>query len=637
MATQEPSPPSSMESNKPGFPKKILGNKLEDKHLCNCCHNILRRPFQAQCGHRFCSYCFNRTVSNGPQKCNACIKEDIFEDPTSILKQGCAFPDNAVRREVENLPAVCINESCTWKGSIKEYEMNHEGKCEFMIIPCPSCKERIRFNEQERHNERECPERTLNCKYCKEPFHFKNIKVGNDLFRPKMLVGACAADQSSHLCGIKRNVAAFSFFFFQAHDEICPKYPMICEGCAKKKIPREKYVDHIKFCSKFRTPCRFHVVGCDMSVEKEKIHDHERAYAYEHLNLLLHYIMGMKVSMEGLQPQGLEVAGHKLVELQQSLKELEARVSQLSTTSSGPPVQGAAAAASSSSSSSGPPGPPASVPLPPPPTLPPTLSVSTSFTPLPSSVGAALELQLHSEKTKVAELGRRCTELEVKAGTFENVVCVLNREVERFATTMEASNRQHKLDQDKIEALSNKVRQLERTVGLKDLTVAEMEGRLREMSATTFDGVFIWRISDFAKKRQDAIAGRAPAMFSPAFYTSKYGYKMCLRIYLNGDGTGRGSHLSLFFVVMRGLSDALLKWPFNQKVTLMLLDQSNREHIIDAFRPDVTSSSFQRPVSEMNIASGCPLFCPLSKLDGKNTYIRDDTIFIKAIVDLTGL
>lgn len=63
--------------------------------------------------------------------------------------------------------------------------------------------------------------------------------------------------------------------------------------------------------------------------------------------------------------------------------------------------------------------------------------------------------------------------------------------------------------------LLSQVRQLERTVGLKDLTVAEMEGRLREMSATTFDGVFVWRISDFAKKRQDAIAGRAPAMFSP--------------------------------------------------------------------------------------------------------------------------
>lgn len=223
-----------------------------------------------------------------------------------------------------------------------------------------------------------------------------------------------------------------------------------------------------------------------MQVEKEKIHEHERACAYEHLNLLLHYIMGMKVSMEGLQPQGLELAGHKLLELHQSLRELEARVSLLSTTSSGPPVQGAASSSSSSSAStsaatttssacsSGALASSSTALLPPPPphpssssasataststsTLVPTLSVSTSFTPLPSTVGAALELQLHSEKTKVAELGRRCVDLEVKAGTFENVVCVLNREVERFATTMEASNRQHRLDQDKIEALSNKV------------------------------------------------------------------------------------------------------------------------------------------------------------------------------------
>lgn len=41
---------------------------------------------------------------------------------------------------------------------------------------------------------------------------------------------------------------------------------------------------------------------------------------------------------------------------------------------------------------------------------------------------------------------------------------------------------------------------------------------------------------------------------------------MCLRVYLNGDGTGRGTHLSLFFVVMKGPNDALLRWPFNQKV-----------------------------------------------------------------------
>ena len=44
------------------------------------------------------------------------------------------------------------------------------------------------------------------------------------------------------------------------------------------------------------------------------------------------------------------------------------------------------------------------------------------------------------------------------------------------------------------------------------------------------------------------------------------GYKMCARIYLNGDGMGKGTHVSLFFVIMRGQYDALLKWPFRQKV-----------------------------------------------------------------------
>lgn len=62
MAAQEPSPPSSLEGNKPGFSKKILANSHEIKHLCNSCQKILRRPLQAQCGHRFCSFCFNKAV-----------------------------------------------------------------------------------------------------------------------------------------------------------------------------------------------------------------------------------------------------------------------------------------------------------------------------------------------------------------------------------------------------------------------------------------------------------------------------------------------------------------------------------------------------------------------------------------------
>lgn len=61
----------------------------------------------------------------------------------------------------------------------------------------------------------------------------------------------------------------------------------------------------------------------------------------------------------------------------------------------------------------------------------------------------------------------------------------------------------------------------------------------------------------------------------------------------------------------------------------MLMDQGPaRKHLVDAFKPDPNSSSFRRPVAEMNIASGCPLFVSQSVLESAS-YTKDDTIFIK--------
>ncbi|XP_040818694.1 TNF receptor-associated factor 2 isoform X5 [Ochotona curzoniae] len=451
MAAASVTPPDSLEVLQPGYSTSLLGTKLEAKYLCSACGNVLRRPFQAQCGHRYCSFCLSGILSSGPQNCAACVREGIYEEGVSVLESASAFPDNAARREVESLPAICPNDGCTWRGTLKEYESCHEGQCLFQLTECPACKGLVRRCEKERHAQHECPERSLSCRHCQAP------------------------------CG-----------------------------------------------------------RADTEVELEKQQEHEAQRLREHLALLLASVLDAKPLLRDCCPEE-------------------------------------------------------------------------------------------------PELLQRCQALESKTATFENIVCVLNREVERVAMTAEACGRQHQLDQDRIEALSNKVQQLERSLGLKDLALADLQQKVLEMEASTHDGVLIWKISDFARKRQEAVAGRTPAIFSPAFYTSRYGYKMCLRIYLNGDGTGRGTHLSLFFVVMRGPHDALLRWPFNQKVTLMLLDHNNREHVIDAFRPDVTSSSFQRPVSDMNIASGCPLFCPVSKMEAKNSYVRDDAIFIKAIVDLTGL
>lgn len=36
------------------------------------------------------------------------------------------FPDNAAGREIASLPARCLNEGCSWTGSIKEYEVRYK-------------------------------------------------------------------------------------------------------------------------------------------------------------------------------------------------------------------------------------------------------------------------------------------------------------------------------------------------------------------------------------------------------------------------------------------------------------------------------------------------------------------------------
>jgi len=111
---------------------------------------------------------------------------------------------------------------------------------------------------------------------------------------------------------------------------------------------------------------------------------------------------------------------------------------------------------------------------------------------------------------------------------------------------------------------------------------------------------------------------------------------MCARLYPAGDGMGKNSHLSIFFVVMRGEFDALLHWPFKQRVSFVLINQAGAEHVTDSFRPDPTSTSFKKPTTNMNIASGCPLFLRLDLLQ-PNGFLKDDTLFFKITVETSDL
>ena len=44
----------------PGISRQVLSVTMEPKYQCQQCKGVLRKPFQAQCGHRFCVFCLKQ-------------------------------------------------------------------------------------------------------------------------------------------------------------------------------------------------------------------------------------------------------------------------------------------------------------------------------------------------------------------------------------------------------------------------------------------------------------------------------------------------------------------------------------------------------------------------------------------------
>ena len=176
----------------------------------------------------------------------------------------------------------------------------------------------------------------------------------------------------------------------------------------------------------------------------------------------------------------------------------------------------------------------------------------------------------------------------------------------------------------------------EHQLALHEIQLSEQNLQIEMLEATSYNGVYIWKIDQYSRRFQEAVSGRTPSIYSPPFYVGRFGYKVCTRLYPNGDGVGKGTHMSIFFIVMMGEYDAILPWPFVQKVHFRLLDQDGIRDMVDAFRHESNSASAKRPTSDMNTASGCPRFISQAEVR-EGGYVRGDTMFIKVTVDMENL
>ncbi|XP_022802121.1 TNF receptor-associated factor 2-like isoform X2 [Stylophora pistillata] len=545
------------------------------KYLCNSCTFLLKDAIQTKCGHFYCQSCLGNLCLNGTLNMT-CVQDQVVLLPHEV------FPDNFMRREVQALVVYCtfMEEGCKWKGEVRYLE-NHTVSCEFLKVPCvhPECGALVKKADLTEHLEKECKCRLETCGFCKKQIKLNTMKLH--------------------------------------HEKECPAYPVKCEKCIKADITRAKD-PFLGDCDGIQGPCPFSQIGCPETevLTREQRKEHLEQMNTYHTTLILRHAVRFSRELEALlirDPRIVSRDPHILPNYESAITDLVSQIQIQAGENRNLILK--------------------------------HQEHSERITALErkvasgnlSSAGSSVQIASGSgSDAQNPEITRRVTNVENRTADHEVLLVENNRTMEEVRRDMGNMKRQLDTTQESSRRHDRRIESIEHTLALRNVTLADLEEYVRQQEFSSYDGQLLWKISDYARKRNDAVTGQQVSFYSPCFYTSRYGYKMCARVYLNGDGMGRGTHISIFFVVMRGQYDALLRWPFRQKVTFMLLDQDNVEHVIDAFRPDPNSSSFQRPRRETNIASGCPMFCSLAELNN-HAYVRDDAMFLKIIVDTSDL
>jgi len=155
----------------------------------------------------------------------------------------------------------------------------------------------------------------------------------------------------------------------------------------------------------------------------------------------------------------------------------------------------------------------------------------------------------------------------------------------------------------------------------------------------------IMKMKEFTKHRNEG-----SNWFSIPFYTHKGGYKLCLVVVAAGYKSAKGSHMSVFICLMKGVHDDELVWPMEGIVDIHLLNQlqtSDSSYYITVAMPDTPlfplkstarvpqdySKAYKTPSGWRNSDGlGVQEFIPLSKLDKPTStcqFVKDDCIYLR--------
>ena len=175
-------------------------------------------------------------------------------------------------------------------------------------------------------------------------------------------------------------------------------------------------------------------------------------------------------------------------------------------------------------------------------------------------------------------------------------------------------------------------------------TVNLQEAKLQRLNILKHNQIFV--LPDYKKKKE------TNTIFQfPSFYTHPNGYHMALRVYANGHGDGKSTHVTVFVEILKGKYDAELEWPFTGKVTFTLLNQlEDKNHhthtmtltaeyntrIGSKWGKNLIQQSILTRSAKTHYFRGDPLYFRNQK-SANTQYLKDDTLYFRLSVEEANL
>lgn len=141
------------------------------------------------------------------------------------------------------------------------------------------------------------------------------------------------------------------------------------------------------------------------------------------------------------------------------------------------------------------------------------------------------------------------------------------------------------------------------------------------------DTYFIFKITEVAQHCENETP-----IFTDAVYSYSQERIVGIRIYPQGVGTGRSTHVALFIHMIKGDFDNSLVWPFHGTVTISVLDQTcsgDQSDLSRIIQVTTNLTAFQQPREAIcRTGYGFERFAPIEKFFGPQ-YVKDDKLLLK--------